>query len=213
MYMQVYMYHARSCIHVHIHVHVYMYIVHVHLHIHPCTQIINKSKPKTELSEEEKHKKMMSFMDRHEKEIKKYGMMKDYSARYNVQVYMYMYMRTHMFSKPSRLLKIVGVSSFLSSFLFFLLSSNVHVVFCTTYINMYTCTCTLFIGVVRACVCELLHTHDAHYKGMLLFLSLLPTFLSHLFPALSSPSPAETTCVTTLTLCVRTLPATSPCGV
>ena len=81
-YMYMYMY---PLMHVHVQYLLIHILVHVHIHVHPCIQIINKSKPKTELSEEEKHKKMMSFMDRHEKEIKKYGMMKDYSARYNVQ--------------------------------------------------------------------------------------------------------------------------------
>jgi cell division cycle protein 37 len=42
--------------------------------------IINKGQAKPEVSEDEKHKKMVSFMDKHEKEIKKYGMMKDYNA-------------------------------------------------------------------------------------------------------------------------------------
>ena len=34
------------------------------------------------MSDEEKHKKMISFMDKHEKDIKKYGMMKDYNSRF-----------------------------------------------------------------------------------------------------------------------------------
>ncbi|CAI8029761.1 Hsp90 co-chaperone Cdc37 [Geodia barretti] len=42
--------------------------------------IINKGKPNTDESEDEKTKKMMSFMDKHEKEIKKFGMIKDYNA-------------------------------------------------------------------------------------------------------------------------------------
>jgi hypothetical protein len=45
-------------------------------------QVINVKKPAPEeLSEEEKQKQMLSFMDKHEKEIKQFGMLNDYGAR------------------------------------------------------------------------------------------------------------------------------------
>ena len=44
--------------------------------------MINVKKPAAkEISEEEKQKQMLSFMDKHEKEIKEFGMLKDYGAR------------------------------------------------------------------------------------------------------------------------------------
>ena len=42
--------------------------------------IINKPKPKKELTEEEKHKQLVSFVDRYEKDIKKFGMTRDYDV-------------------------------------------------------------------------------------------------------------------------------------
>ncbi len=45
-------------------------------------QIINKPKKKEELSEEDKHKQMMSFIDRYEKEIKHFGMLQNNDARW-----------------------------------------------------------------------------------------------------------------------------------
>ena len=46
-------------------------------------QVINVKKPASkELSEEEKQKQMLSFMDKHEKDIKQFGMLKDYGARW-----------------------------------------------------------------------------------------------------------------------------------
>ena len=45
--------------------------------------MINVKKPAgKELSEEEKQKQMLSFMDKYEKEIKEFGMLKDYGARW-----------------------------------------------------------------------------------------------------------------------------------
>ena len=45
-------------------------------------KVINVRKPAPkELSEEEKQKQMLSFMDKHEKEIKDFGMLRDYGAR------------------------------------------------------------------------------------------------------------------------------------
>ena len=46
-------------------------------------KVINVRKPAPkELSEEEKQKQMLSFMDKHEKEIKDFGMLRDYGARW-----------------------------------------------------------------------------------------------------------------------------------
>lgn len=42
--------------------------------------IINKPKPKKELTEEEKHKQLLSFVDRYENDIKKFGMHRDYDT-------------------------------------------------------------------------------------------------------------------------------------
>ena len=59
----------------------YMYTYTCILFSASSLQIINKGKGKQDETDDEKHKKMMSFMDKYEKEIKKYGMMKDYNAR------------------------------------------------------------------------------------------------------------------------------------
>ena len=46
-------------------------------------KVINVKKPAAkELSEEEKQKQMLSFMDKYEKEIKQFGMLQDYGARW-----------------------------------------------------------------------------------------------------------------------------------
>ena len=42
--------------------------------------IINKPKAKKELTEEEKHQQLLSFVDRYKKDIEKFGMMKDYDV-------------------------------------------------------------------------------------------------------------------------------------
>ena len=50
-----------------------------HCHTH---QVINpKKKGSKELSDEEKQKQMMSFIDKYEKEIKSFGMLGDYGSR------------------------------------------------------------------------------------------------------------------------------------
>ena len=46
------------------------------------SQVINTKKSTSkELSEEEKQKQMVSFIDKYEKEIKEFGMLGDYGAR------------------------------------------------------------------------------------------------------------------------------------
>lgn len=59
-----------------------LYTPTLHTSPHPIPQIINKPKPLgTKLSDEEKHQKMVGFIDNHEEAIKKFGMLKDYNAR------------------------------------------------------------------------------------------------------------------------------------
>ena len=50
--------------------------------------IVNKPKAKKELTDEEKHQLLVTFVDRHEKEIKTFGMFQDYDASRN-------YLRDH----------------------------------------------------------------------------------------------------------------------
>ena len=45
-------------------------------------QIINKDKEVTELSEEDKHKQMLTFVEKYEKELKHFGLLKDYNERW-----------------------------------------------------------------------------------------------------------------------------------
>ena len=46
------------------------------------SQVINIKKPTSkELSEEEKQKQMMSFIEKYEKDIKDFGMLSDYGTR------------------------------------------------------------------------------------------------------------------------------------
>ena len=44
-------------------------------------KVINKPEGREELSEEDRHKEMMSFIGKYEKEIKTYGMFQDYDSR------------------------------------------------------------------------------------------------------------------------------------
>lgn len=44
---------------------------------------VNKTKPKKELTDEEKHEQLVNFVDRYEKDIKNFGLLKDYEVSRN----------------------------------------------------------------------------------------------------------------------------------
>ena len=51
-------------------------------HGNVCAQIINKPKEgEAEMSEEERQKKMLTFIDKYEDRIKQFGMYEEYGAR------------------------------------------------------------------------------------------------------------------------------------